>query len=38
MTTCELITVQGAKHGGSTITKDPNTKSMIIKWLNKTLK
>jgi alpha-L-fucosidase 2 len=35
---CELITVKGASHGGSTLTKDPGTIQMIIKWLNKTLR
>ena len=36
--TCELITVQNAKHGESTLTKDTNTIPMIIEWINKTLK
>ena len=36
--TCDLITVQGAKHGMSIITNFPDTKVQMIAWLKKTLK
>lgn len=35
---CDLITVEGAKHGMTIITKYPDTQVKMIAWLKTTLK